>query len=296
VDNLWTDERDGQLVANPSNRVDWGPPDDRGQFTLGYHQTQGIVAQVFSYVLAAAKALGLEGDAEVAEVKAALARLFPPKIGLGGEYLTWKDETTTDVIGNIKSINHGHGIHPGNLVVAGRSPADDALIEAFKHNLRRGLRPFREANAWARARSGNECYESFAEHVHDDTATNLLNTPGHGDFFQLEGTSCMAAAFAEMLLQSHGGKLELLPALPGAWASGTVSGIRGRGGFAVDEQWEGGKLVRAEIVSLAGNECIVKYADLAKFQVTGATPTVDGDDQVRFPTTAGSKYVFSKPV
>jgi alpha-L-fucosidase 2 len=96
-----------------------------------------------------------------------------------------------------------------------------------------------------------------------------------------------------MLLQSQAGKLQLLPALPGAWPSGAVSSIFARGNFAVDLRWDGGKLVEAEIKSGSGVECIVEYPGISSFKLVGAEKVVDGPNQIHFATVTGQSYALT---
>ena len=94
VDNLWTDKRDGMLVANPSHSP------EHGEYSLGCSTSQAMIWEIFNIMIKASKELGRENDPEIKEISASLAKLSGPKIGLGGQFMEWKDEVTKDINGD----------------------------------------------------------------------------------------------------------------------------------------------------------------------------------------------------
>jgi alpha-L-fucosidase 2 len=145
---------------------------------------------------------------------------------------------------------------------------------------------------WARFHEGELAHEHLLELLRSSTVENLFDThtpQGTNPLtvFQIDGNLGGTAAVCELLLQSHDG-LELLPALPAAWPTGFVRGLRARGGFEVSLAWEGGRLRRAEITSTHGQRCFVRG------EVAVSSPAIEAeqrDDGVAFDTRRGVTYV-----
>lgn len=296
VDNLWRDERDGTLVANPS----YSP--EHGNYSLGASADQAIIYELFDFVIKASNVLGKDSP-ELEEIKSAKSKLAGPKIGLAGQFMEWKDEITLDLTGDNghRHVNHLHWLHPGSQIVAGRSTEEERYVEAMKKTLTTrgdggtGWSKAWKINFWARLRDGNHAYKMLTEILKESTLPNLFDT--HPPF-QIDGNFGSTAGMTEMLVQSQGGSIELLPALPQAWNSGTFRGIKARGNFEIAAEWESGVLKTLEIVSNAGNQCVLKYPDIANAHITKANGKKIvfekiGENEVAFPTEAGKMYRIS---
>ncbi len=254
VDNLVTDERDGKLVASPS----YSP--EHGTYSLGASSDQTIIWDLFNNVLEAAEILGIE-TSEIDEIKDAMNNLAIPEIGLNGQYMEWRDETTMDVNGDWghRHVNHLYSLHPGRQVIVGRSAEDDKYAEAMKQTLLTrgdggtGWSKAWKINFWARLRDGNHAGTMVEQIIKESTLNNLFDT--HPPF-QIDGNFGATAGMTEMLLQSQGGVIELLPALPDIWANGSVSGLRARGNVEINMNWTEGVLSTAVIKPESDNETL----------------------------------------
>lgn len=252
VDYLWH-KPDGTYTAAPSTSPEHGPIDQGATFV------HAVVREILLDAIEASKVLGVDKK-ERKQWEHVLANLVPYKIGRYGQLMEWSVDID-DPKDEHRHVNHLFGLHPGHTVSPVTTPE---LAKAAKVVLvhrgdgATGWSMGWKLNQWARLHDGNHAYTLFGNLLKNGTLDNLWDT--HSPF-QIDGNFGGTAGITEMLLQSHMGFIQLLPALPDAWKEGSVSGICAKGNFEVAMVWENNQLKEAVVHSNAGGNCVIKYAD-----------------------------------
>ncbi|RYC70966.1 glycosyl hydrolase family 95 catalytic domain-containing protein [Spirosoma sordidisoli] len=289
----------GVLLTYPSYS-----PEQRWQKVKEHYKTMGtafdqqMIYENHRDVLKAAQELG-DTTPFLAVIQAQLPRLDPVLIGMSGQIKEYREE---NYYGEIGDPRHRHtsqlvGLYPGTLI----NSTTPAWLDAAKTSLNgRGDKAtgwgmaFR-LNLWARTKDGDRAYALYRSLLQKGTLNNLWDT--HPPF-QIDGNFGGTAGVAEMLLQSHEGFIDLLPALPQAWKTGAYSGLLARGNFEVSAQWTDGQARRFTIKSNAGGLCQLRYPNIHQATVQSATGnrvpiTSLKRDFIAFATQAGDVFTIT---
>lgn len=277
VDYLVEDPETGWLISGPGNSP------ENGGLVMGPTMDHQIIRTLFKACIEATEILDIEQEYRDTLINM-LPRIAPNQIGQYGQLQEWL--TDIDNPNNHhRHVSHLWGVHPGNDITWDQQD----LMEAAKQSLLMrgdegtGWSLAWKINFWARFLDGNHAYKlvhmllSPAEHpdrnIRGGTYPNLFDA--HPPF-QIDGNFGGTSGIIEMLIQSHNGEIHLLPALPDALSTGSITGVRTRGGFILDFSWEDGQLKGLKLVSTAGGTCILRQ----------------GEKSIEFETEAGKQFFF----
>ena len=295
------------LVTNPSNSPE-NPPKGPGYeyffdevtgfyyfttITAGATMDTQILKDLFDYY-AKASAILQKDVPFAAEVTAARKRLAPSQVGKDGTLQEWVEDLE-QLEDKHRHFSHMYGLYPGNVLSAKRTPELVNPIKAVLEQRGDGGKGFSRAwkvALWGRLYDGDRANKIYKSYLEEQCYLSLFAKCGNP--LQVDGSLGMTAAISELLVQSHEGIIELLPALPTEWHSGAFDGVVARGAFELDLAWENNRIKSVSVLSKAGKPCKIATKSAVKVLVNGKEITsIQGDGYVEFPTNVGEIYTIN---
>ncbi|WP_446745912.1 glycoside hydrolase family 95 protein [Silvibacterium acidisoli] len=272
---MTTEPKHGWLVTGPSESPENAyltPTGGRASVSMGATCDRVLVEALFSMCIEASTMLDVDSEFR-GKLESARQKLPPFQVGKHGQLQEWLEDFD-EAYPNHRHTSHLISLYPECQISPRKTPQ---LARAAEVTIERRLHaPNWEQSEWGRANlvvyyarllKGDEAQRYFVGLLAKSTGANLLTFSSGGvagaeqNIFAIDGNTAGTAGLAEMLVQSQGGEIELLPALPAAWRTGSVKGLCARGGFVIDLSWGGGRLRSAFIRSCGDAKATVRYGE-----------------------------------
>lgn len=288
---------EGYLLADPSSSPEQYHNGTTYQ-TKGCAFDQEMIWESFHDALKAADILKEESPF-LRTIKEQIGKLDAIQIGESGQIKEYREEKKYSDIGDPRHrhISHLCALYPGTLINAETPEWLKAATVTLNNrgDKSTGWGVAHRLNLWARVKDGDMAYQRFQLLLKKYILENLWNM--HPPF-QIDGNLGGTAGVAEMLIQSHEGYINSLPALPAAWRDGSYEGLVARGNFVVSVFWKQGLMTQMNILSRAGGECVIQYKDIANFTIKDAkgkkVKTIrESKNRIRFATQKGNTYYLN---